>query len=237
MATETNVYIQIYNANKEVFSRLKDIFMDPDKDSPYPNSSTKTPHMVNTLYGTNIAYKEDVGESWTKEDNWAPQDWWEDNVGTRYIHSDIDYLDDETGCDGEGAIVLTTTHSVPYNFLNNLAKDLAKIKEDCYIYGTYECETYDPVGAFIFAGDYEDMEDNDSIEVSMIRELMNSEENIEDKNYAGEVITFENGYEWFNDSPNGREKLHDDQANLRDSLKNAYVEYLQDKINNPEDYM
>ena len=107
---------------KEVFGRLKDIFMDPDKDSPYRNSSTKTPHMVNTLYATNIAYKEDVGESWTKEENWVSDYWWEDNVGARYIHSDIDYLDNETGCDGEGAIVLTTAHSVPYKFLNNLAK-------------------------------------------------------------------------------------------------------------------
>jgi len=236
MATETNVFIQIKNANKEVFSRLKDIFMDPDTESPYRNSSTNTPHMVNTLYGTNITYKQDVGESWTKEENWVPQDWWDDNVGTRYIHSDIDYLDDENGIDGEGAIILRTAHRVPYEFLNNLAKDLAKIKADCYIYGTYECETYDPVGAFIFAADYEDMEDNDSIEVSEIIKLMNGE-NIKDKNYDGELITFENGYEWFNDSPNGREKLHDDQVKLRDSLEESYLEYLEDKINNPEDYL
>ena len=232
MATETNVFIQIKNANKEVFSRLKDIFMDPDKDSPYRNSSTKTPHMVNTLYATNIAYKEDVGESWNEKDNWVPDDWWDENVGTRYIHSQIDYLDDENG---QGAIILTTAHRVPQEFLNNLAKDLAKIKEDCYICGTYECETYDPVGAFIYAGDYEDIEDNDSMEVCEIQELM-QDEDIEDVNYDGEMVNYESGYEWFEDSPNGREKLHDDQAKLRDSLVEAYKEYLEDKKNNPEDY-
>ena len=232
MATEMDVYVQIKNANKEVFNRLKDIFMDPDTEKEYRNSSIKTPHMVNTLYGTNIAYKEDVGESWNEKDNWVPDDWWDENVGTRYIHSQIDYLDDENG---QGAIILTTAHRVPQEFLNNLAKDLAKIKEDCYIYGTYECETYDPVGAFIYAGDYEDIEDNDSMEVCEIQELM-QDEDIEDVNYDGEMVNYESGYEWFEDSPNGREKLHDDQAKLRDSLVEAYKEYLEDKKNNPEDY-
>ena len=232
MATEMDVYVQIKNANKEVFNRLKDIFMDPDTEKEYRNSSIKTPHMVNTLYGTNIAYKEDVGESWNEKDNWVPDDWWDENVGTRYIHSQIDYLDDENG---QGAIILTTAHRVPQEFLNNLAKDLAKIKEDCYICGTYECETYDPVGAFIYAGDYEDIEDNDSMEVCEIQELM-QDEDIEDVNYDGEMVNYESGYEWFEDSPNGREKLHDDQAKLRDSLVEAYKEYLEDKKNNPEDY-
>lgn len=232
MATEMDVYVQIKNANKEVFDRLRDIFMNPDTEDEYGTYSTKTPHMVNTLYGTNIAYKEDVGESWNEEDNWVSQDWWDENVGTRYIHSQIDYLDDENG---QGAIILTTAHRVPQEFLNNLAKDLAKIKEDCYICGTYECETYDPVGAFIYAGDYEDIEDNDSMEVCEIQELM-QDEDIEDVNYDGEMVNYESGYEWFEDSPNGREKLHDDQAKLRDSLVEAYKEYLEDKKNNPEDY-
>ena len=68
MAIEMNVFVRIKKANKEVFNRLKDIFMDPDKESKYRNSSNKTPHMINTLYGTNIAYKEDVGESWKEEE-------------------------------------------------------------------------------------------------------------------------------------------------------------------------
>lgn len=233
MATEMDIYVQIKNANKNVLDRLRDIFMDPNTEEKYRNSSTNTPHMINTLYGTNIAYKQEVGESWTEEENWVSDDWWDENVNTRYIHSDIDYLDDETGT---GAIILRVTHNVPQNFLNNLAKDLAKIKEDCYIYGTYECETYDPVGAFIYAGDYEDIEDNDSMEVCEIQELM-EDFDIEDENYDGEMVTYDTGYEWFEDSPNGREKLHDDQAKLRDSLEEAYFEYLQDKIDNPNDYV
>ena len=236
MATEMDVYVQIKNANKEVFDRVRDIFMNPDTENEHRTYSTKTPHMVNTLYGTNIAYKEDIGESWNEEDNWVSDEWWDENVGTRYIHSQIDYLDDERTNEGTaGAIILTTAHRVPQEFLNNLAKDLAKIKEDCYICGTYECETYDPVGAFIYAGDYEDIEDNDSMEVCEIQELM-QDEDIEDVNYDGEMVNYESGYEWFEDSPNGREKLHDDQAKLRDSLVEAYKEYLEDKKNNPEDY-
>jgi len=232
MATEMDVYVQFKKCNKEVFDRVREIFMDPNTEKEYRNSSQNTPHMVNTLYGTNLRYKDDVGESWTEEKDWVPQDWYDENVGTRWIHSNIDYLDDESG---EGAIILSTAHRVPQGFLNNLAKDLAKIKEDCYIYGTYECETYDPVGAFIFAEDYEDMEDNDMIEVCKIVELANDVD-IEDENYDGEMVTYDEGYEWFNDSPNGREKLHDYQAELRDSLEEAYFEYLQDKIDNPQDY-
>ena len=96
MATEMDIYVQIKNANKEVFDRVRDIFMNPDTENEYRTYSTKTPHMVNTLYGTNIAYKEDIGESWNEEDNWVSDEWWDENVGTRYIHSQIDYLDDDS---------------------------------------------------------------------------------------------------------------------------------------------
>src|SRR5210317_940970 len=150
MATEMENYVSFKNANKEVFDRVREIFQDPDKESKYPDSTTNTPNMVNKLYGKNIRYREDGDDSWTEEKDWVPQEWWDENVGTRYIHSQIDYLDEESG---EGAIILTTAHSVPQGFLKNLAKDLATIKKDVVIYGTYECETYDPVGAFIYAGD------------------------------------------------------------------------------------
>jgi hypothetical protein len=224
MATEMENYVSFKNGNKEVFDRVREIFQDPDKESKYPNSTTNTPNMVNKLYGKNIRYHEDGDDSWSEDNDWVPQEWWDENVGTRYIHSQIDYLNDESG---EGAIILTTAHNVPQGFLKNLAKDLSKIKKDVVLYGTYECETYDPVGAFIYAGDYEDIEDNDSIEVCEIVELMNDVD-IEDENYNGEMTIYETGYEWFSDSPNGREKLHDNQAELRDSLYEAYEEYLED---------
>jgi hypothetical protein len=233
MATEMDNYVQFKNGNKEVFDRVREIFQDPTPDSKHPNYSTITPNMVNKLYGKNLQYKEEVGDDWNEETHWVPQDWWDEYVGSRYIHSQIDYLDDESG---EGAIILTTAHQVPQGFLNNLAKDLAKIKEDVYIYGTYECETYDPVGAFIYAGDYEDIEDNDSIEVCEIVEMM-EDFDIEDVDIDGkEIMVYEDGFMWFNECPNGREKLHDNQAELRDSLEEAYFEYLTDKKNNPEDY-
>jgi hypothetical protein len=226
MATEMENYVSFKNGNKEVFDRVKEIFQDPDKESKYPDSTTNTPNMVNKLYGKNIRYREDGDDSWTEEKDWVPQEWWDENVGTRYIHSQIDYLDEESG---EGAIILTTAHSVPQGFLKNLAKDLATIKKDVVIYGTYECETYDPVGAFIYAGDYEDIEDNDSITVCDIVEKMNSYDVIEDLDLDGkDIMEYDDGYHWFSECPNGREALHDDQAKLRDSLYEAYEEYLED---------
>lgn len=232
MATEMDSYITFRKCNKEVFDRVREIFMDPDTESKHRDSNQNTPHMVNTLYGTNIRYKVEGDDNWSNEKDWVPQDWYDDNVGARWIHSDIDYLDDETG---DGAIILNTANNVPYGFLNNLSKNLAKIKEDCYIYGTYECETYDPLGAFIFAEDYEDMEYNDMIGVRNIVEQIHDGTDIEDENYNGDTITYEDGYEWFNDSPNGREKLSSYQSELRDSLERSYFEYLQDEIDNSQD--
>jgi hypothetical protein len=50
---------------------------------------------------------------------------------------------------------------VPTEFLEKLAEELYKIKEDCYIKGTYEDESYDPIGAFLYAKGFDDIEDWD----------------------------------------------------------------------------
>ena len=58
--------------------------------------------------------------------------------------------------------VLSSAWSVPTAFLARLRDELQKIDEDCYLKGTYEDESYDPCGAFVYGKfDHDDVEDID----------------------------------------------------------------------------
>ena len=67
--------------------------------------------------------------------------------------------------------------------------------------------------------------------------MIQCQHEIEDIDFEGEFVEFDDGCDWFSGSPNGREKMHDLQAELKKSLEDAYLEYLQDKIDNPDDYV
>jgi hypothetical protein len=106
-------------------------------------------------------------------------------------------------------IVLRTAWSVPTAFLNVLRNELQKIDPKCYIRGNYEDESYEPCGAFVYGEfDYDDMEDYD--------EEYDWDEADEDDFYT--------------------EKWHDEIAQLEEDLTTAYLDHLQDRIDNPEDY-
>ena len=79
-------------------------------------------------------------------------------------------------------------------------------------------------------------EATEPVEVAEILEMTQDEYEIEDIDFDGETVEFMDGWDWFSGSPNGREKMHDLQAELKQSLEDAYLEYLEDKKNNPEDY-
>ena len=76
-----------------------------------------------------------------------------DEVGAKWMYSEFDLDDDLEYME----LRLTSAWSVPQQFLEKLAKVLSNIKEDCYILGTYEDEGYDPIGAFIYSKDYDDI--------------------------------------------------------------------------------
>ena len=104
---------------------------------------------------------------------------------------------------------LTSAWSVPQYLLERLAKVLYDIKEDCYICGSYEDESMDPCGAFVYAKDYDDIED------------------------------YDDEYDWDEDEKDDfyRENWHDKIFELQKEVEEAYLEYLEDKKNNPEDYI
>ena len=106
-------------------------------------------------------------------------------------------------------IVLRSAWSVPTGFLDTLRNELQKIDPECHIVGNYEDESYDPCGAFVYGKfDYDDMEDYD--------EEYDWDEADEDDFYT--------------------ENWHDQIYQLEQDVEKAYLDYLQDRKDNPEDY-
>jgi len=210
MATSMDTFVSVRNGNKEVAERLRELLDTNDSNQ-----------LVNNLFDTDFS-----------EDNYPTVDWMIDNVGSKWITCEFNYDDNPSSCH----IQFETAYSVPQGFLKRLAEELGKVKEDCYIVGDYEDEAPSLIGAFVYSHDYDDIEDDDSIEVAEILEMMEDDDIIEDVDFNGDIIEFDGGYDWFSGSPNGREKMHDLQAELKQSLEDAYLEYLEDKKNNPEDY-
>ena len=106
-------------------------------------------------------------------------------------------------------IVLRSAWSVPTGFLDTLRNELQKIDEDCYIKGNYEDESYDPCGAFVYGKfDYDDMEDYD-------------------EEYDWDAAEEDDFY---------TENWHDQIYQLEQDVEKAYLDYLQDRKDNPEDY-
>ena len=114
--------------------------------------------------------------------------WCISNLGAKWMHSDFEY-DDDCSCIH---LMLTSAWSVPQQFLEQLAK-----------------VGFNPVGAYIYAKGYDDIEDLD-VEVDF------------DKIWDDD--------EYRDDIYNQNHKLHDEMIGW-------YNDYIQDKEENPEDYI
>jgi len=106
-------------------------------------------------------------------------------------------------------IVLRSAWSVPTGFLDTLRNELQKIDPECHIVGNYEDESYDPCGAFVYGKfDYDDIEDYD-------------------EEYDWDAAEEDDFY---------TENWHDQIYQLEQDVEKAYLDYLQDRKDNPEDY-
>ena len=122
MANHMETYIHIKNGDIKVAEKLKEIFT--------PNEGA---YQVDT---------EDLGKRIFGEDTPEEYDrgWYIDNVGAKWVYAEYDHDDEPEHIH----LTLTSAWSVPQGLLERLAKNLYDIKEDCYICGTYEDESYDP---------------------------------------------------------------------------------------------
>lgn len=149
MAQEMESYVRIHNGDKKVAEKLKEIFGNGDSSIP----------LINNLYGTNYTWDNHISREENEEaENTAPGwDWTQENVGAKWIQCEFDYDDNPDYIH----LVLTTAYSVPQPYLKKLSEVLIDIKEDCYITGTYEEESYEPMGAFLYGKLWDDIEDYD----------------------------------------------------------------------------
>jgi len=201
MANEMRTYVTVKSDKPEVATRLQEIFKPREGE----HEATAI-DVINNIKGTDYSFQnETTKENWNRDVDFPSNDEWEEMIGPKWLYVEYDHSELPENCN----IVLRTAWSVPTGFLNTLRNELQKIDEDCYIRGTYEDESYDPSGAFVYGKfDYDDMEDLD--------EEYDCDEADEDDFY--------------------NEKWSEACMDLENDLVNAYLEYLQDRIDNPEDY-
>lgn len=185
-------YTTVKNINQDVVDYLKSMCKDDGKGGHYSYTMNDA-ELINDLYGTNFG--EETG-LWDIK-------WGNENLGSKWIQFDyIEFNGDDITFNLESA------WSVPMEFLEKLTEKLTSIHSECYITGTYEDEGYEPVGAFLYAKEWDDIEDLD------------------------EDIDFEKMW----DDDEYRESIFDEMEELRADIENAYFEDLQDRIDNPQDY-
>ena len=194
MANEMSTYVRVSNGNQKVAERLKELFTPAE--GKYEVTAVD---VLNRMLGTNYSYREDR-EGWDREVDWPTNEIWDSYIGPKWMFVDYDHSDEPE----DSHIMIRSAWSVPTEFLEKLAEELYTIKEDCYISGTYEDESYDPMGAFIYAKDWDDLEDLD--------EEIDYDRIWEDDEY--------------------REELQYATNDLRDSLEESYLEHLKEENEN-----
>lgn len=203
MANEMRTYVTVHSDSEKVATRLQEIFKYDDSGKQYEATALD---VINNLEGTNFTYNnETTKEDWNREVDFPSNDLWDSIIGPKWMYVEYDHGDLPEYCN----VVLRSAWSVPTSFLERLRDELQKIDENCYITGTYEDESYDPSGAFVYGKfEYDDIEDYD-------------EEYDEDASYEDDFYN---------------EKWQESLVELEKDLEKAYIEYLKDREENPQDY-
>jgi len=168
MANEMRTFIKIISNKKEVSYELQELFRYRQG-----NNEADALDVINYINGTEYSFSDETSkENWDKEVDFPTPDTWNELIGSKWLY--VDYVHDDLpkNCN----IVIRSANSVPIPFLKTLHNILLEIDNKIITKGTYEDETYDPSGAFIYAGtNYHNMEDLD--------EIYNQEKALEDDFY------------------------------------------------------
>ena len=184
-------FVEVKNTNKEVNDYILQ-FCDVDKESKYYNTTIRVLDLVNDLYDTEFT-----------PDNWWTVDWGRDHLGSKWMEFDWITVDDDSI-----ELNVQTAWSVPQSFFEKLALKLGAINRDCYLLGSYEDESYEPMGAFVYDLYYDDIEDLD--------EEIDHDRIWQEDDYI--------------------ESLHDMVGELKQDIERAYLDDYQNRIDNPQDY-
>ncbi len=173
--------VKIVNLNQETKKLVYELF-SKSENSPYVNINEN----LNQIFGENFS-----------EPDGVPVVWMDDNVGSKSL--EIEICDNVEGSDIY-ELILRSAWEVPTKYLVKLASCLNEINEDIAILGTYEDETFEPMGAFVFAYNYQEIEEFEEIDT----EQMN-----DDDDYRQEMLT--------------------ELIDLRDSLWDSYLEVKKER--------
>ena len=197
MANEMNSFITVINADEKVNEKLKEL-LTPSEGEYDVNSI----EILNRMKGTQYSYSINK-EDWSEEKDWPTNEEWDENLGPKWLYID-DFEEGDVEKGYEPQFRIRSAWAVPQPLLSKLSEIIYTIKEDCYLIGTYEDEGYDPVGAFLYAKDWDDIEDLDH-------------------SYTFDEL-------WDDDEL--RDKMWEENENLKDDLDSAYQEYLEEQIEN-----
>ena len=199
MANEMRTYVTVKSDESRVAKRLQEIFKS--RRGTYEVDAID---VINNLEGTAYCYSNEK-DGFDKDLDFPPNDLWESIIGPKWMNVEYDHSELPEDCN----IVLSSAWHVPTTFLERLRDELQKIDEDCYLKGTYEDESYDPCGAFIYGKfEHDDIED------------------IDDE------------YDWDEADENDfyNETWVDSLNDLATDLEVSYIEYLEDRKENPDLY-
>lgn len=163
MANVMTTYVKIINLDTESHKKLVDLFQT--KGETFDEREDLLPHF-NKLYDRNF----------NNTDNFYGVPFMMDNVGSKWLRIEFGEWETKNFVEEtkETSLILESAWNVPTKYLEQLTSVLTEINKEIIVYGTYEDESYEPIGAFVYADDYDDIEDyDDDIEVE---EMLNDEE-------------------------------------------------------------
>lgn len=162
MANIMTTYVKIKNLDEESHKKLVELFQT--KGETFTDEDL-LPHF-NKLYDRNF----------NDTHNFYGISFMLDNVGSKWLTIEFGCWSFEEFKQYSDTVdlILETAWNVPTKYLEQLTSVLTEINKDIIVYGTYEDESWEPMGAFVYADDYDDIEDYD--EEVEIDDMLNDEE-------------------------------------------------------------
>jgi hypothetical protein len=162
MANIMTTYVKIKNLDEESHKKLVDLY---ETNNESFDEKDLLPHF-NKLYD----------REFNDTDNFYGIAFMNDNVGSKWLSIEFGCWSTKEFKEYSDTVdlVLESAWNVPALYLEKLTEVLTEINKDIVVYGTYEDESWEPMGAFVYAYDYDDIEDYD--EEVEFEDMLNDEE-------------------------------------------------------------
>jgi hypothetical protein len=168
MANIMTTYVKIKNLDEETHKKLVDLY----------ETNNESFDVLDILRHFNKLYDRNFNDT----DNFYGIAFMNDNVGSKWLSIEFGCWSTEEFKQYSDTVdlVLESAWNVPTLYLEKLTEVLTEINKDVVVYGTYEDESWEPMGAFVYAYDYDDIEDYD--------EEVLVEDMLQDEDYRYEVM-------------------------------------------------